>query len=43
MFAQEPSFLGAPVKTTASLKTGAVTWDFGTLTFTGHGVVTKID
>lgn len=35
--------IGAPVKTTANLKTGEITWMFGTDTYKGTGVVTKIE
>jgi hypothetical protein len=43
MFAQEPSFVGALVKTEANLKTGHIKWIFGPFAFEGDGVVVKTD
>ena len=43
LLANNPANLGVPVKTTANMETGDVTWGFGPFTLTGHGVVTKID
>ncbi len=43
LFSNTAAFVGAPVTTSANLKTGDVTWIFGPFTLTGSGVVTKID
>lgn len=43
LFSNTPAFVGAPVHTTADLKTGEIVWTFGGLNFAGMGVVTKVD
>lgn len=41
LLANNPAVLGFQVKTTANLKTGDITWNFGPFTFAGKGVVTR--
>jgi hypothetical protein len=43
LLANNPANLGVPIKTTANLETGDVTFVFGSVTFTGRGVVIKVD
>jgi len=43
LFSNTHSFVGAPVHTTADLRTGEIVWTFGGLVFEGTGVVTKVD
>ena len=39
LFANNPSFLDTTVTTHANFSTGAITWTFGSLAFTGTGTV----